>query len=178
MNDLSIRAMCHRDMRHVQDIASLCFPTPPRNDNEFRLAMYEFRLAMYERDYHAVVAEQLGGMDRRDEILGYLLYRVHRFSLQILNFAVAPKAQRKGVGTELWNRLLRRLTPDRRPEVWADVDAENVDAQLFLRSRGARAFQIVPGEPEQYRFSWRLNGHRAFIGTCDTRMEEIEAVVV
>lgn len=165
-----IRAMCHRDLRHVQDIASLCFPTP-WNDNEFRMALCE-------RGYHAVVAERLGGMDLRDEILGYLIYRVHRFSLQILNFAVAPKAQRKNVGRSLWERLLCRVTEDRRPEVWADVGADNLDAQLFLRSVGARAFQIVPGEPEQYRFSWRLNGHRAFIGTCDTRMEEIEAVSV
>lgn len=170
MKELSIRAMWPSDLRHVQDIASLCFPTP-WNDNEFRMAMYQ-------RDCHAFVAEQLGGMDRRGEVLGYLIYRVHRFSLQIINFAVAPKAQRKGVGAELWTRLLRRLTADRHPEVWADVDAENVDAQLFLRSRGARAFQIVPGEPDQYRFSWRLNGPRAFIGTCDTHMKEIEAVVV
>lgn len=169
MKKPAIRAMCHRDLRHVQEIASFCFPTP-WNDNEFRMALYE-------HGYHAMVAEHMGGISAQDQILGYLIYRVHRWSLQIVNFAVAPKVQGRGVGTLLWSRVLHRLTLNRRPEVWADVDAGNLDAQLFLAGVGAKAFQIVPGEPEQYRFSFRLNGIRDFIGTCDTPIEEIAGTV-
>lgn len=73
-------------------------------------------------------------------IVGFLIYRLAHPGVQLLNLAVRPELRRRGIGSLL---LAHSLRFDR-DHLTAIVAEENLEAQLFFRSVGFRAIEIIP----------------------------------
>lgn len=78
-----------------------------------------------------------------NKVVGYIVYELHTASVHLLNLAVAEKNRRQGIATTLVETLRKKLHPDRRSKIVLGVRESNLEAQLFFRSLGFRAVQIV-----------------------------------
>ena len=61
----------------------------------------------------------------------------------MLNFAVMRSHRRLGIGTQMMNKLVGKLSPERRARIVLEVRETNLAAQLFFRSRGFRAVSVL-----------------------------------
>jgi ribosomal-protein-alanine N-acetyltransferase len=78
-----------------------------------------------------------------DSVVAFMIYELHRSRLHMLNFAVMRSHRRLGVGTQMMEKLVAKLTPDRRGRVALEVRETNLPAQLFFRSLGFRATSVL-----------------------------------
>ena len=78
-----------------------------------------------------------------DQIVGFMIYELHKTRLHVLNFAVARQYRRLGVGTQMLEKLVAKLSHQRRSRILLEVRETNLAAQLFFRklrlSRGLGA---------------------------------------
>ena len=77
-------------------------------------------------------------------IVGFMIYELNKGWLELLNFAVDPQFRRRGVGTQMVERLVDKLGQQRRTDITALVRENNLGAQLFFRSCGFKATEVVP----------------------------------
>lgn len=91
--------------------------------------------------------------ERGEEVVGFLVYKLHKHSLEILNMAVHPEWQQHGVGTALIDKLKAKLEGRRRATILAEVPERKLDMQLFLREQG---FFATPSG-ETYSFTWEID---------------------
>ncbi len=124
-----IRWMIRRDMPAVLDIESQSF--------EFPWSEEEFVRCLRQRNCIGMVAE----CDER--VVGFMIYELHKNRLHILNFAVDPAARRSGVGRAMTDKLIGKLSHDRRNRIMLEVRETNLEAQLFFRSLGFRAISVL-----------------------------------
>lgn len=128
---VQIRWMIRRDLTEVLAIENLSF--------EFPWSEEDFIRCLQQRNCIGMVAEQGG------RVLGFMIYELHKTRLHLLNFAVAPSARRRGVGNQMVNKLLGKLSPQRRTRVTLEVRETNLSAQLFFREAGFRAVSVLRG---------------------------------
>jgi ribosomal-protein-alanine N-acetyltransferase len=126
---LHIRWMIRRDMPEVLAIESESFEFPWSED--------EFIRCLRQRNCIGMVA------DHDDEVVGFMIYELHKTRLHILNFAVAKEYRRLGIGQRMVTKLLGKLSQQRRTRVMLEVRETNLDAQLFFRSQGFRAVNVL-----------------------------------
>ncbi len=129
--EVLVRWLIRRDMPQVLVIERESFNDP--------WTLEEFLVSLRERNTIGQVAE------RGEIVVGYVVYRLHRARIEILNLAVDPRERRRGVGTQLVGRLVQKLSAGRRRSITAKVRERNVAAQLFLRSCGFRAVCVLHG---------------------------------
>lgn len=125
---VQIRWLIRRDMAEVLDIERASF--------EFAWTEEDFLCCLRQRNCIGMVAEQ------DNEILGFMIYELHKSRLRILNFAVTPQARRQGVGRQMVRRLIDKLSQQRRKQIVLDVRETNLTAQIFFRSQGFRAVGV------------------------------------
>ena len=85
-------------------------------------------------------------LEYKDEVIGFIVYELQKPYLNILRLAVDQEAQRMGFGTDLINRLKSKLSHERRNRLSIYVEDTNLATQLFLRSNGFLATQIIGDE--------------------------------
>ncbi len=124
-----IRWMIRRDMAEVLDIESQSFEFPWSEDDFIR--------CLRQRNCIGMVAEQ----DER--LVGFMIYELHKTRLHILNFAVADDATRRSVGRQMVDKLISKLSSQRRTRITLEVRETNLDAQLFFRDCGFRAVSVL-----------------------------------
>lgn len=97
---------------------------------------------------------------RFGHVLGYVVYGLHKRRYEILNLAVAPAAQRYGVGRQLLEKLQSKLAPERRFKIATNVRETNLRGQQFFRACGFRAVEVLrdhyDGGEAAYRFEYLL----------------------
>lgn len=72
-----------------------------------------------------------------NKIVGYMIYDLHdEKTIQLLNFAVHRAFRRRGVGRHMIQKLIGKLSTQRRTKIVGEVMESNLPAQLFLRSAG------------------------------------------
>lgn len=76
-------------------------------------------------------------------IYGFMVYELHKDMLQIINLAVAPEARLTGVGRAMVQRLIDKLSNQRRRFIEAEVRETNLNAQLFFSAAGFRAVETL-----------------------------------
>jgi ribosomal-protein-alanine N-acetyltransferase len=121
--------MIRRDMREVLDIEREAF--------EFPWSDEDFARCLRLRNCIGMVAES------GDSVVAFMIYELHRSRLHVLNFAVARSHRRLGVGTRMMEKLIGKLTPERRSRIVLEVRETNLPAQLFFRSLGFRAISVL-----------------------------------
>ena len=124
-----IRWMIRRDMPTVLGIENNCF--------EFAWTEEDFIRCLRQRNSVHFVAE------KDNEVVGFIIYELHKKRLHIVNFAVHEDHQRQGVGKAMINKLLRKLSHERRNYILLEVRETNLDAQLFFRAMGFRAIFVL-----------------------------------
>jgi ribosomal-protein-alanine N-acetyltransferase len=124
-----IRWMIRRDMPEVLAIehASYDFPW----DEE------EFLRVLRQRNCIGMVAEH------GEKVVGFMIYELHKAKLQILNLAVAPECRRMGVGEQMVAKLVSKLSNHRRTRIVLHLRESNLPAQLFYRTQGFRASEVL-----------------------------------
>jgi [ribosomal protein S18]-alanine N-acetyltransferase len=124
-----IRWMIRRDMPDVLAIENTSFEFPWSEDDFIR--------CLRQRNCIGMVA------DFDDRIAGYMIYELHKTRLHVLNFAVAAEHRRQQIGTRLVNKLVGKLSGQRRTRVMLEVRETNLAAQLFFRQQGFRAVSVL-----------------------------------
>ena len=92
-------------------------------------------------------------------VAGYVIYEMLPKRLEVIRLVVVPGHRRRNVATLMLDRLITKLSGNRRPYLRLDVPEECLDVQLWLRSRGVRCVRLVhdiSGEVLAYRFRYRL----------------------
>lgn len=124
-----IRWMIRRDMPSVLSIEDASF--------EFPWCEEEFIRCLRQRNCIGMVAE------RDDEVVGFMIYELHKNRLHLLNFAVDPSYRRSMVGKSMVEKLVSKLSMDRRNRIMLEVRETNLDAQLFFKQLGFRAISVL-----------------------------------
>ncbi|MCC7087411.1 MAG: ribosomal protein S18-alanine N-acetyltransferase [Pirellulales bacterium] len=141
--------MIRRDMADVLAIESDSFEFPWCED--------DFLRCLRQRNCIGMVAEQ------DDRVVGFMIYELHKSRLHILNFAVGARDRRSGVATEMVNKLIGKLSAQRRNRILLEIRETNLAAQLFFRSAGFKAVSVLRGfyedTPEDaYLMQYRYRG--------------------
>jgi ribosomal-protein-alanine N-acetyltransferase len=124
-----IRWMIRRDMSEVLDIENSSF--------EFPWSEEDFIRCLRQRNCIGMVAE----FD--EQVVGFMIYELHKTRLHILNFAVNPQCRRRRVGEAMISKLISKLSHQRRNRILLEVRETNLAAQLFFRNAGFRAVSVL-----------------------------------
>lgn len=131
MSEYHVRWMIRSDMPEVLEAEQLCF--------EFPWSEEKFITCLRARNVIGMVAEHRPS----ESLAGFMLYELHKHRMQLLNFAVMPRWQRKGVGVTMLDKLKQKLSNQRRSQITLEVRETNLDAQLFFASQGFRAVSVL-----------------------------------
>jgi [ribosomal protein S18]-alanine N-acetyltransferase len=124
-----IRWMIRRDMPDVLAIERESFEFPWLDDDFIR--------CLRQRNCIGMVAEH------EDQVVGFMIYELHKTRIHVLNFAVASHYRRRGVGSQMIAKLSAKLSSQRRSRMVLEVRETNLDAQLFFRENGFRAVSVL-----------------------------------
>jgi len=124
-----VRWMIRRDMPHVLAIEAESF--------EFPWLEEDFLRCLKRRNCIGMVAEYF------DRPVGFMIYELTKTRIHLLNFAVAPEARRRGVGTQMVAKLIGKLSSQGRSRITLEVRETNLAAQLFFRANGFRAVSVL-----------------------------------
>lgn len=152
-----IRWMIRRDMSEVLDIENKCFEFPWTEDDFIR--------CLRQRNCIGMVAEH------DDRVMGYMIYALFDKSIHLLNFAVCKAFHRRGVGRQLVDKMVGKLSHLRRNKICLEIRDSNIDAQKFFSKCGFLAKQIMPQfyqetDDDAYTFEYQYGrGEPAFVPT-------------
>lgn len=124
-----IRWMIRRDMSDVLEIEQTGFEYPWSEDDFIR--------CLRQRNCIGMVAE----ID--DRVVGFMIYELHRNRLHVVNFAVHDAYRRQGIGRQMIDKLISKLSAQRRTRIMLEVRETNLAAQLFFRDCGFRAITVL-----------------------------------
>lgn len=109
-----------------------------------------------ERAVIGMVAEDRG------QVVGWMVYELHRSRFHLLNLAVSLWRRREGIGSAMLTKLAGKLAY-RRTEITVDVRERALPAQLFLRANGFKATEVArryfsDTREDAYRFRYERSG--------------------
>jgi ribosomal-protein-alanine N-acetyltransferase len=124
-----IRWMIRRDMPEVLAIE--------RESFEFPWFEEDFIRCLRQRNCIGMVAEH------GERVVGFMIYELHKTRLHILNFAVAGGVRRRCIGRQMAEKLISKLSSQRRTRITLEVRETNLPAQLFFKQVGFRATSVL-----------------------------------
>ncbi|MEQ8849521.1 ribosomal protein S18-alanine N-acetyltransferase [Botrimarina sp.] len=133
--DVHIRWMIRRDMPQVLEIEQSAF--------EFPWSEEDFIACLRQRNCIGMVAEGCPTPGQGERVVGFMIYELHKTRLHLLNFAVSKAARRSGVGTQMVEKLIGKLSSQRRTRLSLEVRETNLPAQIFFRAAGFKATSVL-----------------------------------
>jgi ribosomal-protein-alanine N-acetyltransferase len=127
--NVHIRWMIRRDMPEVLSIEESSF--------EFPWLEEDFVRCLRQRNCIGMVAEY----DER--VVGFMIYELHKDQLHVLNFSVRPDIRRRGVGMQMVNKLIGKLSQQRRNRINLEIRETNLAAQMFFKNLDFRAISLL-----------------------------------
>ena len=124
-----IRWMIRRDMPEVLDIERESFEFPWYEEHFIR--------CLRQRNCIGMVAEH------GEQVVGFMIYELHKTRLHILNFAVAADSRHQGVARQMAEKLVGKLSSQRRSRITLEVRETNLPAQMFFKNAGFRATSVL-----------------------------------
>lgn len=131
----AIRRLTRSDMVDVLRIESASIDNPWIED--------DFQNVLLQSNCIGMVAELAG------RVVGFMIYELHKGNLEILDFAVDPRYRRQGVGRQMVDRLKAKLSQQGQNELRLLVRERNLVAQLFFRSQGFLAVEVLSNEYDE-----------------------------
>jgi len=92
--------MIRRDITEVLEIEQEAFEYPWSEE--------DFTYCLRQRNCIGMVAEMA------ESVVAFMIYELHRTRLHVLNFAVRRSHRRLGIGRQMVDRLIGKLSPERR----------------------------------------------------------------
>lgn len=126
---IHIRWMIRRDMPSVLCIEESSF--------EFSWTEDDFIRCLRQRNCIGMAAE-IG-----DEVVGFMIYELHKNRLHLLKLVVDPHHQRNWVGRAMMEVLIGKLNVERRNRIMLEVRETNLVAQKFFASMGFKATSVL-----------------------------------
>lgn len=144
---LTIRWMVNADLPEILDIEFNCFENPWSGK--------AFHAAKKNRDVVVMVADIEG------QVVGYMVYELHKHFINVLNFAVHYEFRRKGVGRAMVAKLLDKLCREKRNKITLKVRDTNLGGQNFYKALGFKAVSVLYGaysdsDDAAYLFEYNL----------------------
>ncbi|MDG1872676.1 MAG: ribosomal protein S18-alanine N-acetyltransferase [Mariniblastus sp.] len=127
--NVHIRWMIRRDMPEVLKIEKSSF--------EFPWSEEDFIRCLRQRNCIGMVAEY----DER--VVGFMIYELHKDQLHVLNFSVRPDVRRRGIGMQMVNKLIGKLSQQRRNRIVLEIRETNLAAQMFFKNLGFMAVSVL-----------------------------------
>ncbi|MEL7496593.1 MAG: ribosomal protein S18-alanine N-acetyltransferase [Planctomycetota bacterium] len=127
--NVHIRWMIRRDMTEVLDIEQASF--------EFPWLEEDFLRCLRQRNCIGMVAEY----DER--VVGFMVYELHKDQLHVLNFSVRPDVRRRGIGQQMVNKLIGKLSRKGRNRIVLEIRETNLAAQMFFKNLGFKAVSVL-----------------------------------
>lgn len=124
-----VRWMIRQDMVEVLEIENQSFEFPWSEDDFIR--------CLRQRNCIGMIAEH------NERVAGFMIYELHRNRLHVLNFAVENDFRRHGVGSQMIEKLIGKLSAERRSRIMLEVRETNLAAQIFFRNMGFRAVTVL-----------------------------------
>ncbi len=121
--------MIGRDMPEVLDIEN--------HASEFPWSEDDFSTALRQLNIIGTVAEY------DYQVVGFVVYELHKSRLQLINVAVHQDLQRQGIGRQIVEHIKNKPAVARRSLVMLDVRETNLTAQRFFRAMGFKAVSIL-----------------------------------
>ncbi len=118
---VQIRWLIRRDHKEVLDIEKKSFVFPWDED--------DLLTVLRQRKTIGMVAEY------NHEVIGYMVYSLYPEQITLENFAVDERYRRKRVGFQLIQRLIDKLSQQRRRKIVLDIHETNLIGQKFFRSQ-------------------------------------------
>lgn len=131
ISQLQFRWLIRRDMEDVLRIEQLSDGTP--------WTEAEFLDQLRKSNSIGLVVEQ------DEEIMGFILYELHRSHIEVVKLTVSPKYRHNGIGSAMVHRLIDKLSLQRRFRIVADVDEYNLEFCQFLKVNGFMATAVSHG---------------------------------
>lgn len=130
-----IRWMIRRDMPEVLAIEQASF--------EFAWAEDDFIRCLRQRNCIGMLAEIPVAGQQFGPIVGYMLYELHMKRLHLLTLAVHPEFRKQGIGRQMVEKLINKLSSQRRSRITLEVRETNLEALLFFRRMGFKAMAVL-----------------------------------
>ena len=127
--NVHIRWMIRRDMPEVLSIEQASF--------EFPWLEEDFIRCLRQRNCIGMVAEY----DER--VVGFMIYELHKDQLHVLNFSVRPDVRRRDIGMQMVNKLIGKLSQQRRNRIVLEIRETNLAAQMFFKNLGFKAVSVL-----------------------------------
>lgn len=124
-----IRWMIRRDMPEVLQIE--------QDSHDYPWMEEDFLHCLRQRNCIGMVAE-IG-----EQVVGFMIYELHKVRLHILNFAVHPGQRRHRVGTQMVQKLISKLSSHRRNCITLEIRETSLESQLFFRTVGFCATSVL-----------------------------------
>lgn len=155
-DELHIRWMIRHDMPQVQNIEDDSFEWPWSEE--------EFIRCLRQRNSIGMVATY------GDTVAGFMVYELNKSHLDVLDFAVAAEYRRRGVGSAMVAKLVSKLSHQRRKEICLSCRERNLAGQVFFRSQGFRAVNVLRDFYEDttedaIRFVYSIHQHAEALNT-------------
>jgi [ribosomal protein S18]-alanine N-acetyltransferase len=127
--DVHVRWMIRRDMEHVLAIENACTQYPWSEE--------DFVLFLRKTGNIGMTAEV------KDEVVAFMVYELHINKLTLGNLGISPNHHRRGIGSAMIDKLKSKLSSDRRNTITVLVRESNLDAQMFFKSQGFVAVEVL-----------------------------------
>lgn len=153
---VEIRWMIRAHLPEVLGIESRCFDPYWTED--------DFLVCLRKRECIGMVALH------EERVVAFMVYELYPVRLSLLNLAVMPSMQGRGVGRQMVQRLKDKLATMRRRQIVTVVRETNLDAQLFFKAHGFQCLSILrdhydqPEDEDGYEFIYRLSDDSACEG--------------
>ncbi|HEV3262411.1 MAG TPA: ribosomal protein S18-alanine N-acetyltransferase [Gemmataceae bacterium] len=144
-----IRWLVQRDVPAVLAVERACF--------EYAWTEQDFRRCLKLPNCVGMVAEE------GRTIVGFMVFKVFRPRVALLNLAVDPHRRRRGIGGRMLGQLILKASGYGHDRITLAVRETNLGAQRFFRAQGFRATGVLRGYYEDsgedaYRMVYRLVG--------------------
>jgi len=122
-----VRWMIRSDLERVLEI---------EKGKRFPWKEEDFKNALRKRHYIGQVVE------KHNVLLGVMIYELQKTKIKFLNLSVRSDARRQGVGKKMVQKVIGKLSSNRRPILEIMVPDYSLDLQLFLKSQGLVAVDV------------------------------------
>jgi ribosomal protein S18 acetylase RimI-like enzyme len=137
------------DHVHLRWLVARDLPTVLRIEREFPTGKdwdeRKFLSALRSKLIIGMVAEW------EKQVVGYIVYSLMKNHIRLIRLVVDPAVRRKRVGHRIIGKIKNKLNRERRSHLIADVPDDLLPLQLFLKSEGFRATDILSDTSVKYR---------------------------
>ena len=111
--------------------------------------------------------------EHEEQVVGFVIYDLHKDRIHVQNFAVAPAYRRRGIGRRMIDRLVGKLSRQHRKLIVMETRERNLCAQLFFRAQRFRWTDTILDHYDNgetaYRFGLPFGAAR---GPCNLKQTE------